>query len=405
MQTPERILIAGGGPVGTVTGLALARAGIPVTVFDRLAEPAADHRAATLQPSTLDLFAPLGLTPAILREGIESPVFQWRDRVRDEIVAEFDYRMLAGESDFPFVIQLEQHKTIQIALDAALAEPNFTLIRPVEVQAVRQDADGAEVDITLPDGSIETHRGRWLIGCDGGRSLVRKSIGASFEGFTWAERFNIVATNKDFEGYNFRYRNYCAHPDRWCALMKVPGENHAGVWRCLFPAHEDESDEYVMSDQWIRERFAECLPGDAAAIEIVHRNMYTVQQRVAGQFYGGRMILAGDAAHVNNPVGGMGMNSGFQDGLNLAAKLVQIWQGAEAEPLLARYDRQRRLTAFKYVQAQSIANKKTLDEKDPAMRAEKLDALRRQAADPVAAMDFVRRASLVAMWRESESMQ
>ena len=122
MQTPERILIAGGGPVGTVTGLALARAGIPVTVFDRLAEPAADHRAATLQPSTLDLFAPLGLTPAIMREGIESPVFQWRDRVRDEIVAEFDYRMLAGESDFPFVIQLEQHKTIHIALDAALAE-------------------------------------------------------------------------------------------------------------------------------------------------------------------------------------------------------------------------------------------------------------------------------------------
>jgi 3-(3-hydroxy-phenyl)propionate hydroxylase len=405
MSTNERILIIGGGPVGTVTGLALARAGIPVTVFDRLAVPAADHRAATLQPSTLDLFAPLGLTDEILRQGIESPVFQWRDRVRDEIVAEFDYRMLAGESDYPYVIQLEQHKTIQIALDAALAEPLFNLVRPVDVVAVRQDADWVEADVKHDDGSIETHRGRWLIGCDGGRSLVRKSIGASFEGFTWAERFNIVATNKDFEGYNFRYRNYCAHPDRWCALMKVPGENHAGVWRCLFPAHEDESDEYVMSDAWIRARFAECLPGDPDGFEILHRNMYTVQQRVAGNFRGGRMILAGDAAHVNNPVGGMGMNSGFQDGLNLAGKLVEIWQGAPADPLLERYDRQRRLTAIKYVQAQSIANKKTLDERDPAMRQQKLDDLRRQAADPVAALEFVRRASLVSMYRESESIQ
>jgi 3-(3-hydroxy-phenyl)propionate hydroxylase len=405
MHNDDRILIIGGGPVGTVTGLALARAGIPVTVFDRYPEPATDHRAATLQPSTLDLFAPLGLTDEIIRQGIESPIFQWRDRLRDEVVAEFDYRMLADDSDYPFVIQLEQHKTIHIALEAALKEPLFNLIRPVEVIAVRQSADHVEADVQREDGSVETHRGRWLIGCDGGRSLVRKSIGASFEGFTWAERFNIVASNKDFEGYGFRYRNYVAHPDRWCALMKVPGENHEGVWRCLFPAHEDESDEYVMSDAWIRARFAECLPGDPDGFEIIHRNMYTVQQRVAGTFRGGRMILAGDAAHVNNPVGGMGMNSGFQDGLNLAGKLIQIWQGAPADPLLDRYDRQRRLTAIKYVQAQSIANKKTLDEKDPALRQQKLDDLRRQAADKAAALEFVRRASLVAMYRESESIE
>src|SRR6185312_16909049 len=112
MKNHDRVLIAGGGPVGTVTGLRLAQLGIPVTVFDRLTRPAEDHRAATLQPSTLDLFADLGLTDEILRQGIPSPVFQWRDRVTDDVVAEFDYSVLADESAYPYVIQLEQHRTV-----------------------------------------------------------------------------------------------------------------------------------------------------------------------------------------------------------------------------------------------------------------------------------------------------
>lgn len=401
----KRVLISGGGPIGVVTGLALARAGIPVTVFDRLDKPAEDHRAATLQPSTLDLFEPLGLTAEILRQGIESPVFQWRDRITNDIVAEFDYRMLADESRYPYVVQIEQHKTVYIALAAAAKEPLFTIHRPVEVLAVRQDADGVEMDVKLADGSEQTHRGAYLVGADGGRSVVRKTMGVSFDGFTWPERFNIVATTSDFEPQGYRFRNYCSHPDRWCALMKVPGEDGSGVWRCLFPAKEEESDEYVMSDEWIHARFEECLPTDRP-YAIVHRNMYTVQQRVAGKFNQGRFVLAGDAAHVNNPVGGMGMNSGFQDGLNLAAKLAAILnEGAAAEPLLDRYDRQRRLTAIEYVQAQSIANKQTLDEKDPAVRKTKLDNLRRMAADKEKALDFVRRASLVAMYRKSESIE
>lgn len=92
--------------------------------------------------------------------------------------------------------------------------------------------------------------------------------------------------------------------------------------------------------------------------------MYDVHQRVAGSFRQGRIILAGDAAHINNPIGGMGMNSGFQDGLNVAEKLAEIRNGAEPDPLLDRYDRQRRLTAIEYVQAQSIANKRMLEERD-----------------------------------------
>ena len=314
MKNHDRVLIAGGGPVGSVTGLRLAQLGIPVTVFDRLAQPAEDHRAATLQPSTLDLFVDLGLTDEILRQGIPSPVFQWRDRVTDEVVAEFDYSVLAGESAYPFVIQLEQHRTVHIALAAAVKVADFTIVRPAEVIAVRQEADFVEADVRMDDGSVEVHRGRYLIGCDGGRSIVRKSTGVSFEGFTWPERFIIVTMTYDFGQLGFRLRTYSAHPERWVALIKVPGEDNSGVWRCVFPTKPEESDKEVMSDAWIRRGSPNVCR--RVAHTVIHRNTYNVHQRVAGNFRAGRMILAGDAAHINNPIGGMGMNSGFQDGLN-----------------------------------------------------------------------------------------
>ena len=404
MSDIDRIIIVGGGPIGTLTGLRLARHGIPVTVLERLEKPAEDHRAATLQPSTLDLFAPMGLTDEIIANGLNSRLFQWRDRATHEVVAEFDYANLERDTAFPFVVQIEQHKTVGIALAAAANEPLFRMIRPVDVTEVVQGSDWAEAKVTRDDGSVEVHRGRWLVGADGGRSIVRKAMDVSFEGFTWPERFNIVTTTRDLEAaMGFRLRNYCAHPERWVSLMKVPGENFEGLWRCVFPAKNEESDDAVMSDAWITARFAECL-GPAGPCEIIHRNMYSVQQRVAGAFHRGRFALAGDSAHVNNPIGGMGMNSGFQDGLNLADKLAQIWKGADPEPLLARYDRQRRLTAIEYVQAQSIANKRTLEERDPTVRAANLENLRRTAADPALHREFVLRSSLIAMWRKAETI-
>ena len=331
-------------------------------------------------------------------------MFQWRDRATQEIVAEFDYARLADETAYPFVIQLEQHRTVYAALEAAKKYSLFTIHRPVEVIAVSQDADGVCAEVRRQDGTKEVHRGRYLLGCDGGRSIARKATGVSFEGFTWPERFNIVTTTYDFGQLGFRLRNYCAHPERWVSFMKVPGEDNRGIWRCVFPAKTEESDKEVMSDAWIQARFAECLPA-GGPYGIIHRNMYNVHQRVAGNFRQGRIILAGDAAHINNPIGGMGMNSGFQDGLNVAEKLAEIWNGADPEPLLDRYDRQRRLTAIEYVQAQSIANKRMLEESDPAKRKANLDNLRAIAADPDKHLDFVRRSSLIAMLEKSRTIQ
>ena len=405
MPDNECILISGAGPVGMITGLYLARQGIPVKLFDTLADIPADHRAATLQPSTLQMLDEIGMTSVLLTRGIESPMFQYRDRLSNEIVAEFDLGVLKGETPYPFVLQIEQHKTVGIAYDIARKLDGFDIQREREVVSISQDEDGVEISVRLPDGTEEQHRGRYLIGCDGGRSITRKSQGIDFPGFTWKERFIIVANHFDFAAADgYRFRNYVAHPAQWCALMKVPGEEDEGVWRCLFPAMTDESDETVMSDEWIQARYEECLPYDPP-YEILHRNLYSVHQRVAERFRLGRVMLAGDAAHVNNPIGGMGMNSGIHDGINLAEKLGRVWRGEADDTLLDRYDRQRRPTAERYVQAETIRNKQTLEESDLKARQERFDELRATVEDPQKHSEYLRRVSLIAMVEEANSIE
>ena len=135
---------------------------------------------------------------------------------------------------------------------------------------------------------------------------------------------------------------------------------------------------------------------------VVHRNLYVTHQRVAARFRHGRVLLAGDAAHVNNPIGGMGLNGGIQDAVNLADKLARIILERESERLLDLYDRQRRTVAIEFVQEQSIANKKRLEAADPQLRKRNLDELRATAADPVRARAFLLRTAMIEMQRRAE---
>lgn len=406
MIPENRVLIAGAGPVGMIAGYYLARHGVPVTIFESEPVTPTDHRASTVHPSTLDMLDALGVTERLLGQGLVSEIFQYRDRYDDRIVAEFDYGVIADETDHPFALQVEQHKVINTTCELAIALPDFDLRRRHTVTGVGQDDDGVSVTVTNPSGETEAHSGRFLIAADGGRSIIRKQLGIEFPGFTWAERFIIATTKFDFgrpEGGAHRFRNYVAHPDQWCALIKVAGDDMTGLWRILIPAQGDEPDEVVRGEEWVQRIFAECLPYDPP-YAIIHRNLYNVHQRVADSFARGRVALAGDSAHVNNPLGGMGMNGGIHDGLNIADKLVRLWRvEGDAADLFARYDRQRRTMATKYVQAQSIANKELLQESDMAERRRKLDALAAIANDRQRCHEYLMNASLIAMVREADA--
>ncbi|MDX2145845.1 MAG: FAD-dependent monooxygenase [Rhodospirillaceae bacterium] len=404
MSQPDCVIVVGAGPVGSITSLALAQGGIPVVQFDALKETPTEHRAATTHSSTLDLLDKVGLTEAILAQGLKAQYFQYRYRETNEVFAEFDFGRLAGETAHPYAIQLEQHKTVALAQDMLRALPHFQLHRERRVIGVDNGSNHVRVTTETPDGAKQDWTARYVIGCDGGRSFVRKSQDIDFPGFTWEERFMIVATLFDFEAAdNYRYRNYIADPDQWCSVFKIPGPDGKGMWRNLFPVTGGEPEEVVTSDDWIRARYDVCFPY-ARNTPIVHRNLYTVHQRVAASFRKGRVMLAGDSAHINNPLGGMGMNSGIADGLNLAEKMIQVWRGKADDPVFDRYDRQRRPLAQKYVQAQSIQNKETLQAKDRAAAHARFEELRRTAEDPARHKAFLMNSSLIAMLREAEAI-
>jgi 3-(3-hydroxy-phenyl)propionate hydroxylase len=388
-QYGGRVLIAGAGPVGMVAALRLALADIPVTVFERAPTLTEDLRASTFHPPTLDMLDTFGLTPELIAQGLIARRTQYRDR-RSGVIAEFDMELLAGETAHPYRLQCEQFKLTRLVHQRLRALPHAEVRFEATIEAVEQDADGVTVSVATPAGA-ERHRGAWLIGADGAWSSVRQALGIEFEGFTYPERFLVASTTHDFAAHMERlsYVNYVSDPDEWCVLLRVPG-----LWRVLFPTRPEESDEEVLQDEPIQRRLQNLLPKpDGYATQ--HRTLYRVHQRVAKRYRDGRAFLCGDAAHINNPLGGMGMNGGLHDVLNLAEKLVAVHRGEADAASLDRYERQRRPIAIEYINASTARNKKTLEERDPAVRQRSQDEMRRMADDPVAARAFLRKTSMM----------
>src|SRR6185312_9107893 len=200
--------------------------------------------------------------------------------------------------------------------------PLFELEFSSEVRHVTQNADGVEVEVDRGNGATATRPGRYLIGADGASSAVRRALGVAFEGFTWPDRLLVVSTPFDFHAAipGLTAVNYVADPVRWYFLLQIPG-----LWRVMFLVNEDASDERVQTPEFAQSLMAGVLPG-VSDYPIDHITLYKVHQRVAKTFKLGRAFLVGDAAHINNPLGGMGMNGGIHDAVNLAQRLVSVWR-------------------------------------------------------------------------------
>ena len=388
MKTPH-VVIAGAGPVGLVSALVLGSAGVRVTVLEGARDLSIDLRASTFHPPTLDMLAQYGLTDALVPQGLVARYTQQRDRT-EGVVAEFDMQLLAGDTAFPFRLQCEQWKLTQLIKARLDQLPDVQVLFSSRVESVEQTADGVQVMVQT-DGQAHRIEADYLIGADGASSAVRKSLGIEFEGFTYPERFLVISTTFEYADHlpHLSYVNYCSDPQEWCVLLRVPA-----LWRVLFPTRPDETDEEVLGDASVQARLQNLLP-QPVPYETSHRTLYKVHQRVAQSFRRHRAFLAGDAAHINNPLGGMGMNGGVHDAMNLCQKLLAVLQQGQGSEVLDRYERQRRTIAIEYINASTARNKREIEERDPVLRKKTQDELRAIAADPVAARAYLRKTSMI----------
>jgi 3-(3-hydroxy-phenyl)propionate hydroxylase len=402
---PNRIVVIGAGPVGLCLSLALAQADQKVCLVEALG---ADNfleqvpRAGTNHPATLEMLDRLGLYQKLEPRGIIAPVFHYWDRREDKLIAAFDHVHLKNDTRFPYVLQCERIKIVDEALKLAKAHPNIELRLKTEFIAFAQDADGARARVKNPAGEEETIEGRFLVSGEGARSIVRKDLGIAFEGFTYDDRTLNIEVAYDFRRHGYAERNYISDPAEWSNLFHWKGPPDR--WRVHFPTDPRADELELMRPEALQARLQNFLP-TGKPFDIVGSNLYVVHQRVAQKFRVGRAILAGDSAHVNSPIGAMGMNSGVHDAFNLADKLIGIFRGELEEEILDRYERQRRHVAIQHTQAQTIRNKKTLAEKDPAVRRKNLEELRRTSEDRTLAHQFLLRSSLIQSLREAAEIQ
>ena len=393
-MNPHRVIIAGAGPVGLVAALALGRAGIPVTVLERTAEPGTDLRASTFHPPTLDMLDEFGLSRRLIDNGLIAPQWQFRDRSTGP-VATFDLGVIKDHTAHPYRVQCEQWKLIGFLLDDLKHIPEVEVRFDHALSTVAQTDDLVTVRAQTRSGLVEIS-GRYLIGADGARSVTRKSLDIDFAGLTFPELFLVVSTAFRFEDVleNLAAVNYVSDPDEWLALLRV-----RDFWRVLLPVDAAEGEEEILGDASVQRRLQRIHARDQP-YETVHRTLYPVHQRVAASYRAGRVLIAGDAAHINNPLGGMGMNGGIHDALELARLLIANWS-RDDPAALAVYERRRRPVAVDEVQAATIRNRQVLNERDPAVRAQRQDELRRTAASPALSRDYLLKSSMISGLRKA----
>jgi 3-(3-hydroxy-phenyl)propionate hydroxylase len=397
----EPILIAGAGPCGSLLALYLAQHDIPVVLLEKCASLPRDLRASTFHPPSLEMLDELGVAQDMIRKGLVADRYQYRDRRSGE-VAEFRMQLIADQTRFPFRLQLEQYEMTQIVNERLQQYPQVQVLFNHEVLGATQDAGGVTAQVQTPDGA-RSLRGRFLVGCDGASSKVRKAAGIGFGGFTYDEKFLVTSTPFPFETVfdNLSWVNYVSDPQEWCVILRTDK-----IWRVLFPVFPKtpEEETWVLSDVHAQARLQHLYRRDEP-YEIGHRTLYNVHQRVSETYVRGRIVLAGDACHINNPLGGMGMNGGLHDAHNLGGKIVEICRnGADHADRFAHYDRQRRELAVRFVQEHTINNKKLMESTDPEVQARRQKMLMETAADPERAKAFIMERAMFNVLRESAAV-
>jgi 3-(3-hydroxy-phenyl)propionate hydroxylase len=384
------VIISGAGPVGMSLALALARNGVSVIVLEKLNELSREARASTIHPPTLEFFDEIGIIEDILASGLRIESLQFWERSTRELVADFPYKLIENDTKYPFRFQCPQSTVTRIILRHIEQTNCGKVLFNHEFVSAEQNENCVNVVVKTPVGVVNLCC-KYLIGCDGAFSKVRENLELGFDGKTYEDRFLLVSTDADLGGIfpNMGTVAYIFDPEEWVIIMTLPD-----TVRLVFRLNPDESADEAKQIENVKIRIANFLQTELN-YEIKAVSTYHVHQRVTEKFRVGRTILAGDSAHINNPTGGMGMNSGIHDAQMLAKNLIAVLQGAN-ENLLDEYAEIRKETAVKMVQATTDENYKNLSASDEEKRLKRNRELREAANDERKAREYLLKTAMLA---------
>ena len=399
MADDDQVLIAGAGPVGLSCALFLTRSGIPVSAYEAESGLPEDMRASTFHPATLDVLEDAEVVAELLANGVKCRQWQYRNHATGEC-AVFDMEVLRGRTSHPYRLQCEQFRLTRAIRSRLGDSRRFNLEFGARVTHANQDGDGVEIEVEGPDGS-RTVRGSYVIGADGAGSRIRKAMGLDFKGEIYPVASLTVAVRYPFDKHieGLLSVNYCWAEDSHFSMMQLKD-----VWRVGFSPKPGQSHEDALQPEQIQARLQEIHPKEGP-YEIVHAGAYTIHRRISDSFRARRMVLAGDAAHLNSPSGGLGMNSGIHDARNLCDKLVAIILEGADESLLDRYSRQRRSIALDDVQVRSDRNYRRHRARGKRKRAQVWNELKRVTGDRRLMTDFLMESSMLRSLEKAESIE
>ncbi|WP_077046181.1 NAD(P)/FAD-dependent oxidoreductase [Pseudomonas sp. KK4] len=384
METLDGVVVVGGGPVGLLTALKLGKAGIRVVVLEAESSVSPSPRAVAYMPPTAAALDRFGLLDDIRKRAVWCPDFAYRHG-NGELIAKMDWSVLAQDTEYPYMLLLGQNHVSNVIAEHLRALPNVEIRWNHRVEEVDQDDNYVTIQTSSPGGTSKI-RAKWVAATDGARSTVRQKVGLTFDGITWGER--LVATNVfyDFSLHGYSRANFVHDPVDWAVVVQL---DKTGLWRVCYGEDASLSDAEVRAR--LPERFKRLLPGAPTPDQyrVDHLNPYRVHQRCAAEFRKGRVVLAGDAAHATNPMGGLGLSGGVLDAEHLAEALIRVIKDGDSTKVLDEYSVDRRKVFLEFTSPTATANFTWMKESDPAQRAKDVAMFEKAGTDLKIMRDFL----------------
>ncbi len=341
MMPCSEVTVVGGGPVGLLLGCRLAQLGIPFVIFEKHLGPSVGSRAIGIHPPSLERLSALGLAPRFLEEGVK--VSRAHARSSRGLLGSVDLSRRPGP--FRFALSLPQPTTERILEEALTARAPGALRRGCALLSLEPKADRVALTVRARDGTVHAHCTRWLVACDGHDSLVRRTLGIAMPGTARPESY-LMGDFSDDTPFGDDAVIYLADGGL-VESFPLPQRIRRWVVEAPGPRREARGDEIAAL---VCARTGVTLRADSARMT----SAFGVEQRLAAQLFRGRVVLAGDAAHVVSPFGAQGMNLGWQGAWHVAAALEATTRGADPLPALARYQREQRAAARRAMRRASL---------------------------------------------------